>query len=278
MIKIFLTVRNRLAITKKCITAIRKHSTLPYQLYVYNNQTSYKIEEHFTYFMKLYKNKQVTQITFNTDASTFNAFSKGSTCNFFGRQHEEDPMKDKYSFLVMLDNDIIVTPGWDTKLLAAWKYVNENNIDNIKVIGQLPGGIKQRTDVLKINPELQGKSGKLGGSGLWSVKPNFFRNVGFLDLKLLVGHNKKHDQLYWRLLDRASKGKPYILGLRNKLGIHCGKMTGSVCNKLTRGRSMEINKKLKTIEFENADKKINALSFDEFFKLLINNKNLQSDW
>ena len=56
MIKIFLTVRNRLAITKKCIQAIHKHSTMPYQLYVYNNQTNYKLDEHFEYFYELFNN------------------------------------------------------------------------------------------------------------------------------------------------------------------------------------------------------------------------------
>ena len=150
MIKIFLTVRNRLAITKKCIKAIQKHSTLPYQLYVYNNQTNHRIKEHFDYFSSLYSNDLVSQVTFNTNASTFNAFSKAAANNMFALLHQQDPQKKKYKFLLMLDNDIIVTPEWDQTLASAWKYVNKNNLNDIKVIGQSPGGVKQKTKVINI--------------------------------------------------------------------------------------------------------------------------------
>ncbi|MHA1815451.1 MAG: glycosyltransferase family 2 protein, partial [Candidatus Heimdallarchaeaceae archaeon] len=146
MIKIFMTVRNRLEITKKAIEALERHSVLKYQLYVYDNQTNYLIEEHFEYFMRLYSEGKITQVTFNTDASTFNAFSKASSCNAFGLQHNQDPKKDSYDYLVMLDNDIIVVPNWDAKLKRGWEFVTKSKLNNIKVIGQLPGGIKNRTD------------------------------------------------------------------------------------------------------------------------------------
>ena len=73
MIKIFLSVRNRLAITKKCIEAIERHTELPYHLYVYNNQTNYKVEEHWRYFQTLYEQGRISQVTFNTNESTWNA-------------------------------------------------------------------------------------------------------------------------------------------------------------------------------------------------------------
>jgi hypothetical protein len=276
--KIFLTVRNRLSITKKCIKAIQRHSTLPYQLYIYDNQTNYKVADHFAYYCKLYQKGDVTQLTFNTDASTFNAFSKATSCNMFGKQHQQDPEKDKIMFMVMLDNDIIVTPGWDKKLLEAWKYVIKNKIENIKIIGQLPGGIKNRKQKFQINEELIGRVGKLGGSGLWSVRSNFFDDVGFLDLKLLVGHSKKHDQLYWRALDQSTGGQPYIMGLNTKLGIHCGRMSGSVCNKLTQNKGKSKDHKLELVKFKDADEKIGKMEFNEFYKKIIKDTFLNSDW
>lgn len=278
MIKIFLTVRNRLAITKKCITAIQKHTTIPYQLYVYDNQTNYKIEDHFKYFCELYKDGLVTQVVFNTNASTFNAFSKASACNMFGLLHQQDPEKDVYSFLLMLDNDIILTPGWDQTLLSAWKYVKKNKLKNIKVIGQSPGGVKYKKEVVTLSKKLNGRTGKLGGSGLWSVRSNFFEDIGLLDLKKLVGFDKRHDQDYWLLLDKSTNGKPYILALNRKLGIHCGRMAGSVCNRLTRNRTVDKNKKLELIKFEKPEEKIENIEFDEFFKMIYNNKELVGDW
>jgi cellulose synthase/poly-beta-1,6-N-acetylglucosamine synthase-like glycosyltransferase len=152
MIKIFISVRNRLAMTKKCIEALKKHSKLPHHIYVYDNASTYKLDEHFQYFYQLYKKKDISQITFTTEPTTFNAFSKASTSNFFGRQHEEDPNKDKYLFLVLMDNDIVVTPGWDLKIRAAWEYIARNKMNHIKIVGQRPGGIKSlEPDVHKID-------------------------------------------------------------------------------------------------------------------------------
>jgi len=276
MIKIFLSVRNRLAITKKCIYALKTHSRIPHQIFVYNNNTTYLLEEHFKYFYKVFAKGFISQATFSSEDATFNAFSKASTSNFFGKQHELDPKKDSYDFLVMLDNDIIVTPDWDLNLLKAWKHVKKTNLNNVKVIGQLPGGIKGAKTEVKIDEKITGRIGKLGGSGLWSVRPNFFQDVGFLQLHLLVGHHKQHDQQYWQLLDRSSQGKPYIMGIDQKLGIHCGMQAGSVCNTLTRNR---INKnKEKLINFEAAEEKISSMDFDTFYESIYNNKQLLKNW
>jgi len=275
MIKIFLTVRNRFGITVKCLEAIKRHTTKPYQIYVYNNQTNYMIEEHFKFFCKLYMKGFITQLTFNTDASTFNAFSKASTCNMFGLQHEQDPEKDKCDFLLMLDNDIILTPGWNEKVSQAWRYIRKNKLNHIKVVGQLPGGIKQKNQEHQIAPGLIGRAGMLGGSGLWTVRPNFFTDVGLLPLKTLVGQNKRHDQLYWQLLQKASGTRSYIMGLNQKLGIHCGKLAGSVCNVLTKQRG---KKNLNDICFSEADENIRNKNFDEFYKQIFENKQLLADW
>lgn len=271
MIKIFISVRNRIAITQKCITAIKRHSKLKHQIYVYDNASNYLLKDHFLYFYNLYNSKQISQITFTTEESTFNAFSKASTCNFFGQQHEQDPKKDKYDYLVMMDNDIIVTPEWDTKLLEAWKYVKKHNMKNIKVIGQRPGGIKNLdAKVYEINKKVNGRVGTLGGSGLWSVQSDFFRDVGFLNLRSLVGHDKKHDQLYWKLMAKASGGKPYIMGLVTKLGYHCGPIAGSVCNRLTRNHKSP--NKSKVIKFEENENRIASFDFDTFYKKISTEK------
>jgi hypothetical protein len=278
MIKIFISVRNRLAMTKKCIEALKKHSKLPHHIYVYDNATNYRLAEHFEYFGKLYQDKKISQVTFTTEATTFNAFSKASTSNFFGLQHEQDPNKDKYLFLVMMDNDIILTPGWDLKLRAGWEYVAKKKMHNVKVIGQRPGGIKNvEKDLHTIAGSMTAKIGRLGGSGLWSVRPNFFRDVGFLNLKALVGQHKKHDQQYWTLLQKVSGGKPYIMGLISKIGYHCGPIAGSVCNRLTKGnRNPKFEKD--GIKFVDAEEKIDKLTFDEFYKLAETDERVKRGW
>lgn len=275
MIKIFISVRNRLEITKKCIEALKKHSTLPHQIYVYDNSTNYLVAKHFAYFCEQYIAGNISQISFTTKTSTFNAFSKASTFNFFGKQHEEDPLKHKYKFLVCLDNDIIVMPDWDKNLQMAWDYIKNHKLNHIKVVGQLPGGIKQITDKIKINGIIA-KLGHLGGSGLWSMRNNFFTDVGTLDLGSLVKHDKKHDQNYWQLMNQKNGKKPYIMGLGVKLGIHCGKVSGSVCNRLTSNRNNP--NKEQTIKFKEAEVNIGKQSFNEFFDSIMSDKLLIRDW
>lgn len=277
MIKIFLSVRNRLAITKKCIHALKAHSVLPHQIYVYDNNTNHLLDRHFSYFYQMYEQGVIDQICFTKDVTTFNAFSKASTCNMFGLQHEQDPNKNNIGFLVFLDNDIIVTPKWDKNLLKAWTYVYQKKMNNIKVIGQLPGGIKYKSkEAYQIADGLIGHTGKLGGSGLWSVRTNFFNDVGFLDLKLLTGQAKGHDQKYWSKMEHATHGQPYILGLKIKLGIHCGRDAGSVCNNLTRN----INKPTKheAIKFAHNEETIDKIPFDKFFEKIKNDSFLANDW
>jgi hypothetical protein len=244
---------------------------------VYDNHSTHRVKEHFEYFHKLYEEGLITQVTFTTETSTFNAFSKATACNMFGMQHEIDPNKGKFDFLLFLDNDIILTAAWDKKLKRAWEYVKNKKLQHIKVIGQKPGGIKNIQERYDIG-DMKAAVGSLGGSGLWSVRPNFFRDVGYLDIPPLVGHDKKHDQMYWRKLQTASKGKPYIMGLATKLGIHCGRLAGSVCNRLERNRGKSSNHKYSVIAFEKQECDIDKLSFDDFYKEIVGNEVLINDW
>lgn len=279
MIKIFLTVRNRLAITKKCIEAIERHTTLPYQLYVYNNQTNHRVKEHWNYFMGLYNEGRIAQVTFNTDESTFNAFSKATSWNAFGLQHEMDPQREKFDFLTCIDNDVLVLKKWDLRVKATWDFIKKTKRKNIKIVGSLPGGIKNRVETIHVvQDKLWGRLGRLGGSGFWNVRPNYFTDVGFLPIPPLVGHAKKHDQLTWTMCSRVTKGDAYILGMKPKLAIHVGRFCGSVCNRLTRGANLPKKQKLDNIKFDEQEKKIDAQTFDEFFDSCMKNERLLREW
>ena len=261
MIKIGITVRNRLGITRKCLEALERHTKSPYQVYLYDNETNYKLEEHISYYTEMFKQGRIAQYTVNSGTSLYNAFGKASSLNSFGANHEQDPRKSSYDFLLMLDNDCIVTPDWDTLVKDAFRMLRLKGMNHIKVVGQ--GGIRNVKPLPWKVKEYAAYMGFLGGSGFWAVRPNFFSDVGLLDLRKLVGHDKKHDQLYWQKLQRASEGKPYIMGLRTKLTIHTGGMAGSICNKLAREgrneRTMEI------IKFKVPDAQIEAMDFDTFF-------------
>jgi len=263
MIKIAICVRNRLAVTKKCIEALYEHTTTDFHLYIYDNLTNYNQQKHFEYFWNLYANRMVTQVTFNTKESTFNAFSKAVALNQFGRLHEEDPQKNQYEFLLFLDNDMLVMPGWDEIISQAWKEIKEKGMSNVKVIGRHPHGGVKFIDHLK--EKIAGYDvgvGQLGGSGFWAVKPDFYRDIGYLEIKPLVGLNKKHDQNYWKLLNKH--GKKYIMVLKHaKLVVDSGSYAGSICNVIGYGKDKN---KMQKIKYEDRDKQIDKMSFTEFYK------------
>ncbi len=276
MYKIMITCRNRLAITQKCIESIVKHSKEEFHIYIYDNLTSYRIDEHFSYFNELYKSGIIKQVTFNTPSSTFFAFSKAVSSNMFGLQHMQDPKKNEFSFLVLMDNDMIVTPEWDEKIKRVWKIVNKTNLNHIKIISQCPGGIKPKIPLDLGTTDISAVTGKLGGSGLWTTRSNFFEDVGLLDLRSLVGHNKKHDQMYWHLMDKKSGGKNYILGIQTKLAYHCGAICGSVCNQLTKIKDKK--EALKRIRFQESDENISKMDFDSFYKFIESRRDIVKGW
>jgi len=224
----------------------------------------------------MYQKGIISQVVFNTKDSTFFAFSKAVACNQFGLMHEMDPQKDSYDFLLILDNDIILMPKWDKTLKKCWDHVNANKLKDIKVIGQLPGGIKHASEFPGGISGFRAKLGKLGGSGLWSVRTNFFRDIGYLPVQKLIGRDKMHDQTYWRLMDMSTGGKPYILGVDKKLGVHCGKLAGSICNILTNKKHSK--NKEEVIKFKEAEEKLEKLSFDEFFEVIKEDNRLVKDW
>jgi len=272
MYKIFMTVRNRLAVTTKCVTALTRHSKLPFNLYIYDNLSNTNIPERFIYYSILFQKGIISQVTINTKDSTYGAFSKAVASNDFGLHHEMDPKKGSYEFLVFLDNDIIVCPGWDEIFKNAWLDVKKQGLQTVKVIGQNPGGIKFKKDLPQKIAGFKAKLGKFGGSALWCVQPNFFKDIGFLEMPKFLGIHKRHDQEYWHKLDKATGGQNYILGLDTTIGIHTGKYAGSICNVLSK------TKDERTIDFRRQEEEIDKLSFDEFYLRIVNDKELVKDW
>lgn len=270
MLKIGMCVRNRLEITKKSIEALHRHTSSPFQLYVYDNLTNYRLKDHFNYYHQLLEDKKITQITFNTEQSTHNAFSKASSLNQFGHNHQQEPdIKGKYKFLVFIDNDMLVVPQWDLIIEKGWDYVAKHKMNDVKIIGQYQGmGIKSGGKPNQmVGKKIAGGEayfGKLGGSGFWTVRNDFFIEVGFLDLKSLVNITKKHDQIYWTKLDKLTNGRGYILGLKQRLVLNTGGSVGSVCNAI--GYKKATKEELEKIKFKKADAKVGNMSFDEFYK------------
>jgi len=77
-------------------------------------------------------------------------------------------------------------------------------------------------------------------------------------------------------METATRGQPYIMGINQKLGIHCGKQAGSVCNVLTRNRGNK--QRFEKIKFDHAEENISKINFEDFYKLIYKDKQLIGDW
>ena len=269
MIKICITVRNRLAVTKKCIESIHKHTTQPFQIYVYDNLTSHRFKDHIDYYTKQFRHNIISKFIINSDSSTYNCFSKVCAFNEFGFDHEQDPDKDGIDFLVLLDNDMILTPAWNEKAFAVINGLS--NHENIHIVTQCPGGVSDRKESITVNG-IKCDVGVHGGSGFWILKPTFFREIGYLDCNLVKGLNKKHDQNYWRKIEKVTNGKKYALAIHHIMALHTGPVySGSVCNILTKDKM-----DFKNIRLEEEDKNIENMDFDTFYNEIKDNERCQN--
>lgn len=274
-IAIFLSVRNRLAVTKKCIEALYKYTTCPFHLYVYDNCTTYKVAEHFKYFGDLYVENKITKYTVNTLESTYYAFSKAVAFNDFGHTIQQNPIKNRYDYYVCLDNDIIIRKeGWNDVFKDLWKAVAcTEELDSIRVLAQFPGGTtvhqKGTIDDYKVN------LGFASGSGFWAIRSDFFDTIGFLNLAELVGHNKKHDQLYWKKMRAYNSNAPYVLAVEELLAVHFDNYKDynslSICLPTQDDPSM-------TVVHEDVEEEIAAMTFEDFEILLNDNVDRLRIW
>jgi hypothetical protein len=65
------------------------------------------------------------------------------------------------------------------------------------------------------------------------------------------------------------------MGIKAKLGYHCGPMAGSVCNRLTRNRGNNKQKEA-MIKLEENERRIASFDFDTFYKKITTDKKFKS--
>ena len=79
-------------------------------------------------------------------------------------------------------------------------------------------------------------------------------------------------------MSQQTHGREYTLGLQHKLCIHTGKISGSICNILSRNRFISDKEKEELIKLEDSEKMIDQMSFDDFYELVSNDKDMIKDW
>lgn len=153
-IRIMLTARERMEYTKKCIESIEKYTESDWELFIFDDRSSEKLEERYAEYAKLvkkYKSKIAHIEIFPPHTrATHDTFGKAVAWNHFGymstyEHGNQFSEKDKYfDFLVLLDNDIFLRKsGWELYLAYTWKLIDAHpSLSNtVKIVTQAPGGI-----------------------------------------------------------------------------------------------------------------------------------------
>ena len=178
--KICLTIRNRLAYTKKTIQSLRENTPREeYELYIFGNMSDRELEEQWTYLRRLYQRKHVDGIVINTETSTMGRWSKSWAINQCIRLCElQDNASRHWEWLVIIDNDMVIRKPW---LDTAKKVYMEakSKYPSVMVCSPWDDPNPEHPVVAKENyAGVPVKIKRGNGAGCWLVHREFLTKIG----------------------------------------------------------------------------------------------------
>lgn len=186
LISIITLCYNQIKYTKKCLRSIFKYSTIPYELIIVNNNSNDGTNEY------LAKLKGIKVINNKTNLG----FSKG--CN-------QGIKAAKGKYIVLLNNDTLVTPNWLEKMLLyarARKDIgivgpSTNSTYGIQCLDKIPyNSVKDMIKWSKINSLInygEWKETKLLSGFCMLIKKEVINKIGFFDTNYGLGCFEDYD-------------------------------------------------------------------------------------
>lgn len=185
---------NQIIYTKMCLQSIKKYTFYPYELIVINNGST---DGTGKWLAHLSKNTNLKIITNSKNMGAPKSFNQGIACS-------------KGNYIVLLNNDIIVSSGWLKKMVLR----AENN-DEIGIIGPLSNKVKNDTGLFPDYPgfrsfrEIQHKAAEVDlrykdkyiytrsvASFCMLIKNCVIDKIGILDENYGFGTNDDHDYCF----------------------------------------------------------------------------------
>jgi len=275
IIRVMISTRERLEYTIKCIQALERFTKNDLEIFLFDDRSKENLAERFQYYKYLVENNKIAHLEILPSDSkiSFNTFGKAVSWNIFGYISSFMFPEQYFDWILLIDNDIIVRKeGWDTKLIETWRRINQyKELKTIQVVTQAPGGIMGEKLEFDLEDGYKIRVGSAGGSGFWFLKKDYFKNMGLLPLKFLIGKSKGHDQLSWQLHQLRTNSRRYVAGLWDKLALHIGH-NRSICNYLTWGREKKTapGDKIRADRIKEAiekeENKLKQISLDEVIK------------
>lgn len=282
---VIIPCRDRLILTKKCIDSIRFNTKLFNEIiiYVFDNNSNLNIDR-LSVFQKLLKENKIQYYSYDTDSTMFNCFGKSVVFQRwidmmkiqkeFRDSKKLDEGVEQYYMLV--DNDFIFGPEWDSYFITSAKYINDYNKQTHFIV-KYPSGIPSRKIDFSESKTLENffnnRKYKLhfssngGSSGMWFMTYDMLLNLkwNYNHFNMTYNVNKRHDTGTWTIIKKEKGRIKYVTALDppddERLILHLGKITGSLCNKLQLKQYNESERE----RIENNEKILENMTVFEIF-------------
>lgn len=286
---VIIPCRDRLILTQKCIESLWENSKLFNEIHIYVLDNKSDLDtDRFKIFQQLLKEGKIQYYSYDTENTLFNCFGKSVVFQRWldmmkiQKQVRDYKKLDKdfMTYYMLVDNDFIFGPNWDSYFISAADTVFYYNKDTHFIV-KYPSGVSQRyldlnkSKILRNN--FNNREYKLhfcnmgGSSGLWFMTFPMLEKLkwNFYNFDQTFNVDKRHDTGTWSVIKKEKGPIDYVSIIESpkdeRLIIHLGGAIGSLCNKLYQKQyNNDVKNKLR--ENEEILKNMNVYEIFEKYK------------
>lgn len=264
VLNVCIVCRDRLTLTAKTINSILQSSSVFSEINIscFDNYSEL-VPERMEFFYNLLKNEKIKYYSYEKAYSTANCFPKVVCFNrwidIMNLKYNIEDIDSKKEFYLLIDNDMILMPEWDTYFLSLFEMENSDRfLKDIHFVCPYPSGIvsknidsnniPQSPQFRKFDLKNNYNSDKFkfitsnggGASGFWFMNHKMLNSVkwDYGDIIEVKGRFKRQDKNTWKIIKRKNGNYMHYVGTieqQSKLPliIHLGGgiTDGSICTK-----------------------------------------------
>lgn len=200
---VFMTVRNRAFITGQTVDDLKHGAGREFDLHIYDDRSDDELAPLLALYGDLLESGRIASLVMNRRVPSGVPWGKSFALRQFLASAEATIPADNRRYIVILDNDVELRPGWLSACV-------ETLTDGISISRKLtvacpwvdPHYARYGTEVLARRPVYIQRE---HGAACWVAKWGFFRRHGLPDLTYL-GHG--HEEA-WYVLAMRDKGESF---------------------------------------------------------------------
>lgn len=235
-VKLFVSVRDRLNITKQTINDLHNGGE-PVDIFVFDDRSSTERKELFKYYEESIANGKINMVVANTDSTTGNyPWGKSVMIAQFAKLMQLYNTPVENGIYGIIDNDQRLSPGWLVTMRQLLEKAEKRWPDRVAVVSPRTEAVHPTVATTVIdNKKVELKY--CVGACSWLFRPNFFKKYGLPDLNWKKdsheGHAGAEDWYYSEIFEKLDH---YIVSLKSPIAFDNAKSTHSARVKIMRKR------------------------------------------